>query len=661
MEHHTVMNGVFFAVCFLVLTCTFQIISKRWSGLPYTAMLIIAGLLTQWLFNSAGVSAHIELSPDIIYFILLPLLLFESSFHISIHHFRLQFHTICALASVGLLISVLAIGGLLLLFTDLPVPTAFLFGAVISSTDPIAVIALFKQLGAPRRLGLVADGESMLNDATSVIVFKVVAALVFGSVSLSSSVLLSNTITFFWVFLASIIFGSLLGAITAFIASQLRSSLLAMNLLAISVALLSFVSAERFVGLSGVISTVSFGIVFGNLAVPLFDHHQESAFEHFWELVSVLCLSIVFFFSSLGVDLHALLGSASLWPAVIAALLIARAASVYIVCAFSNRLPLFRYEPKIPLSWQHVLNWGGLRGVIPLVLAYSLPLDYESRDLLISLTIACFLFTLLVNGFTIKPLLLFLKLHRPPQVHELHAAQTQLIASCEQLQRLEQVVSGSFNPEVLEERRQELLGEERRCLAVLTAEQSYEELLRSFRMAGNTLEREITRELFNKGYMSQEVLSAFTGQLDQQLDRIEYPNLPHRSSKKELSFDTSTSWRNRIAEALRLSPANRFLFWLFGASTERLVQGRFALLQIRLLSSHAAMEYFAALRRALAKAPLALKALDEIREQQERYIEKNRHELALLRRKFPDIIGAGQRQLLKAALLDDEVAHLPVG
>ena len=659
MDHSSILHGVFFAVFFLVITCILQVIAKRWSSIPYTAMLIIVGFSVQKISTSAGHPINIKLSPEIIYFILLPLLLFESSFRINIHHFRLQFHTISALATIGLLISVAVVAGIVAATTNLSLATALLFGAVISSTDPIAVIALFKQLGAPRRLGLVADGESMLNDATSVIVFKVIASIVIGSTVMNTDLFFENILYFFWVFLASIVFGCTMGAAASFFASRLRSNLLAMNLLATSLALFSFVSAESFFGLSGVIATVSFGVIFGNLAVPLFNHQQETAFDHFWEFVSLISLSIVFFFSSLAVDFGALMSSATLLPAVIAAVLVGRALSVYIVCAICNRLPLFRYEPKIPLSWQHVLNWGGLRGVIPLVLAYSLPLDYAFRDLLISLTIGCFLFTLLVNGFTIKPLLVFLKLHRPHRIEELYAVQTNLIATRERRARFEQLASSAFSQNVLEEQQAELTEKERKHVEILAAETSYPELLRSFRMAGNLLEREYTKDLFNKGYMNEQVQAAFTSQLNQQLDRIEYPDLPHRKIKKDFSFDTSTNWRNRLAEIFRISPSNRLLLWLFGATKERLLQTRFLLLQVRLITSQEALTYFSSLRQALENCPLAIQALDQIKQEQESYVNKNRQEMLLLRQTFPEIIHDGQRKLLKAALDDQDFSHLP--
>jgi hypothetical protein len=152
----------------------------------------------------------------------------------------------------------------------------------------------------------------------------------------------------------------------------------------------------------------------------------------------------------------------------------------------------------------------------------------------------------------------------------------------------------------------------------------------------------------------EEVMSAFHGQLNQQLDRIEYPELPHRSAKKDLSFDTSTTWRNRLAHFFGINPSNRWLFLLFGESKMHLVQTRYSLLQVRLMTSQRAVEYFAALREAVSANPLALKALDVIQSEQQNYIQKNRKEMILLRRAFPKIVQEGQQQVLEATL-DDEL------
>lgn len=658
MEHEIIIQATFFTVAFLSITCLFQVISSKWSSIPYTAALILAGFVTRYGCEAMGHPISLTLSPDLIYFILLPLLLFESSYHISIHSFRLQFHTINALATVGLLISVAIVTIVILLLTDLSFHTALLFGAIISSTDPISVIALFKQLGAPRRLALVADGESMLNDATSVIVFKLVAGIVLAGAGVNSNYVVSNSLTFIAVFVGSILYGIALGIIASTLIGKLKDNLLAMNLTALVIILFSFTSAEYFFSLSGVITTVTYGIVFGNLITPMFNHHQESAFHHFWEFIALISVSIVFFFSSFTLELSSLTASAPLWAPIILAVLIGRAVSVYAVCAATNNLSFFRYEPKIPLAWQHVLNWGGLRGVIPLVLAYSLPIDFASRDLMIALTMACFLFTLLINGTTIKPLLIFLGLHRPQSIEDLYLCQKNLMTIKSRLKKLESLGHKDFDRKAIELENSNLLQAQALLVAKITNHTEPEDLYRSFRMAGNKLERAVTKELFDKGYMDEQILYAFESQLNQQLDRVEYPNLPKRKVKKDFSFDTSTSWRNRIAQTLNIDPSNRILMWIFRASSDHLIEERFSLLQVRIITSQRALKYFSQLRDILKDHTLSVRAIDAINIEQQIYIHKNRIELIKLRRAFPKMYMSLQTRRLKSVLEDDNHLNL---
>jgi len=658
MEHNIIIEGTFFALLFLFITGVFQIISSKWSSVPYTAALILAGFATRFTCQYFGIPVSLTLSPDLIYYVLLPLLLFESSYHISAHHFKLQFHTINALATIGLLISVAVVTLMLVAFTNLSTNEALLFAAIISSTDPISVISLFKQLGAPRRLALIADGESMLNDATSVIVFKIVAGIVLVGSGFNSNFLFTNVLSFFSIFVGSIVFGAFLGILSAALVSRLGENLIAMNMIALVSAIFGFASAEHMFSLSGVITCVSYGVVFGNIIVPKFNHHREAAFHHFWEFIALISVSVVFFFSSFTLELGGLTASSQLWLPVVFAVLVGRAASVYLVCAATNKFPLFKYEPKIPLSWQHVLNWGGLRGVIPLVLAYSLPLSFEGRGLMIALTMTCFLFTLLVNGFTIKPLLLFLGLHRPHAIEELYGVQKKIINLRSQKLKLDRLNRKEFDQKIIDQQYQELKLEEGKFVGQIASHSDYSVIYRSFRMAGNKIEREATKELFDKGYMDEEVLYAFETQLNQQLDRIEYPDLPHRNIKKVVDFDTSTCWRNRIADALRMSASNQLLKWIFGSDKESLIRNRLSLLQVRLITSYKAVQYFNELKDSLYDSRLCLNAISEIILEQKIYIKKNRDEIVSLRVMFPEIHENLQKHLLLAVLKDDDLDNL---
>jgi len=182
--------------------------------------------------------------------------------HINIHEFRLQFKTISFLATFGLLVSLFLVGFLTAYFLHLPLPVAFLFGALISATDPIAVLALFKTLGAAKRLALIADGESMFNDATAVIAFKTVSVFAIGGAYLAPSHIFGGFTNFVSVFFGSIAMGAIGAYILSLILSKVKSDRLIVNSISAALALGGFVASEYFFHLSGVITTVIAGIIF---------------------------------------------------------------------------------------------------------------------------------------------------------------------------------------------------------------------------------------------------------------------------------------------------------------------------------------------------------------------------------------------------------------
>jgi CPA1 family monovalent cation:H+ antiporter len=378
---------ILFISAFLIITGFIQRLTAKWSFLPYTVALLLAGVIGQYFVKLTHIPVEFELSSSVIYYVLLPLLLFESAFHINFHQFKLQFKTITFFATFGLLISVFVIGYVLAFAVGYPLPMAILFGAIISATDPIAVISMFKTLGAPKRLSLVADGESMLNDATGVIAFKVVSAFVLAGSALQSSTLLESTWSFIYVFVGSLIFGAIVGYFFSKLIEKIENDRVIETTMTVACALGSFVAAEHFFHFSGVISCVMAGIVVGNLGKTKFSPGVREFVEEFWSYFAFLSVSLVFFFATFNLDFLIFSKNPIIIIWAIVAVLVGRAISIYGSALITNNTPFFKDEPNIPMSWQHILNWGGLRGVIPLVLAYSLPEDFKYRSAIFSFSL----------------------------------------------------------------------------------------------------------------------------------------------------------------------------------------------------------------------------------------------------------------------------------
>jgi monovalent cation:H+ antiporter, CPA1 family len=549
MEHEFIIHFVLFASAFLVGASILQVLSNKYS-FPFTVLLLIVGFVTQFVVHFLHLDLHISLSPDVIFFILLPLLLFEAAMHINIHQFKIQFKTISLLATLGLLISVFVVGAGIFYSLGLPLGVSLLFGAIISSTDPIAVLSLFKSLGAPKRLSLIADGESMFNDATGVIVFRIISGFVVGGQAFSSHRVLGGFGSFLYVFIGSIILGVIVGYIASILFSKVKEDRVLVAALTTGLAIGSFVVAEHFFGLSGVITTVITGIAFGNIGRTKLPSNVLHFLEEFWAYFGFLAVSLVFFFAAYNLDLALFTSSLGSLAIVIAIVLIGRAASVYITAFLSNTLPFFNDEPDIPMRWQHILNWGGLRGVIPLVLVYSLPDDYIYKELMLQFTMASLLFTLFVNGLTIKWLLVKLGLHVSKKEEQIIEDEKSIFEIDTARNKLALLDRRQFDQPLIKEIDAQLAKQQVQYKDELKRLSTDEEFLNSLKLESLEIERNKLGELFEQGSIPESVYHAFESEIDIQQDSIEYPEVyPIRAVDKEGRIKPTKTFRKGYWES----------------------------------------------------------------------------------------------------------------
>ena len=394
MDSHAIINLALFSGIFLAVTAGLHSLSRKYA-LPYTVILFLVGFAVSTFHLGELVGLHGSLPTDFIFFLLLPLLLFESALHINFHQFKLQFKTITFISTFGLLISIFVIGLCLPLLIGMPIEVALLFGAVISATDPVAVLALFKTLPVPHRLSLLVDGESMFNDGTGVIAFKLVSSLVIGSIAFNANNMFSSLAQFSYVFVGAIVLGLAVGYLATVVLAQARHDRVVVTTLTVATALGIFVVAEHYLHVSGVISTVMAGTVIGNLGMTKFSSQISHFIEEFWDYVAFVANSVVFFFIGLIYNPHLLIAEPLTIIATILVVLVARSISVYVSFALTNHLPLFKGEPNVPMRWQHLINWGGLRGTIPIVLVFTIPDSYIYKDEIVTLTLASSLLRLI--------------------------------------------------------------------------------------------------------------------------------------------------------------------------------------------------------------------------------------------------------------------------
>ncbi|MBZ0303095.1 MAG: Na+/H+ antiporter [Anaerolineae bacterium] len=395
----------------LLLIVSLVAIGVQYLRVPYTVALVGVGLLiglAQPLVAELTGPIQLDLTPELILALFVPPLIFEAAFNLDVEQLRRNLPAVLLMAVPGVVVTMFIVGGIVAATTTLALPVALVFGALIAATDPVAVVAMFRSLGVPRRLAVLVEGESLLNDGTAIVIFNVVLAVaVTGQFSIGQSIM-----DFVRVVIGGLVIGLGLGAVIQAIIARVDNHLIETTLTTV-LAFGAYLLAERF-HFSGVLAVVAAGLLNGNLGGQGMSPTTRIILDNFWEYVAFLANSLLFFLIGLELDAAALLEHGPSILVAIIAVLIARVLVVYVFSWMVNRSG----EP-IPMRWQHVLAWGGLRGAISLALVLSLPTALGGdRAVLTTLTFGVVLFTLFVQGTTIGPLLRWLGVVNTSELHQ---------------------------------------------------------------------------------------------------------------------------------------------------------------------------------------------------------------------------------------------------
>ncbi len=401
----TANTAVVYLIWLLIAASVIAMLAKR-LHVPYSVALVLGGLLVG-IFRSPALSAFRMgmpehwLTPDVILILFLPALIFEASIKIDLADLRRDILPLLLLAIPGVLLATVVTGFLVHWTLGFPILVALLFGAIISATDPISVLAIFKDMNVPKRLALIIETESLLNDGTAVVLFEILlVAVIAGSF---------DPIRGAFQFVIAVLGGVAIGVVSGFLLSKLAAriddpqvEITFTTILAYGCYLLA-----HHLHLSGVIATVSAGLVVGNFtAKTKMSESTRMALHSFWEYVAFVINSLVFLLIGLEVRVGALVAQS--WRIIliaIGAVLVGRAASVYLLVPVGNLM-----SEKIPFRWEHIAFWGGLRGSLALAMALSLGATLPYRDEIFVLTIGVVVFSILVQGLTVKPLVRGLKI-----------------------------------------------------------------------------------------------------------------------------------------------------------------------------------------------------------------------------------------------------------
>ena len=354
------------------------------------ATLIVVPNLTHEVENFYSL---VERTPEIILYVIIPILIFESGRKLSIKQIKSEAIPIGFFSIIGVIITILIIGIAVTTIFQIPFIDGLLFGTILAATDPVAVGIIFKKFPIPHRLNLIIEGESLFNDATGLISFNVVKGIIFSGVLFS---LLDTSFSFLWTMVGAIAFGTGLGWIGGKILNKWKADEYVDFTFALGLAIGGYIVADHYLHVSGVVTTLF-------TAILIVTTHKEIStgvrilFHKYWDYLGFITNSVLFFL--IGIPLLSVESyeSASV-PLILilvipfAIMMLSRAVVVY---GGSTFLRIFRV--KIPLQWQNVLTLGGLRGGVAVELALSIPAAYEFKDLFISLVVPLIAINLVLN------------------------------------------------------------------------------------------------------------------------------------------------------------------------------------------------------------------------------------------------------------------------
>jgi monovalent cation:H+ antiporter, CPA1 family len=386
----------------LLIAAVVAMLTRR-LHVPYSVGLVATGIALAMF----SVELDITLTKELIFTILLPPLIFEAAFYLHWQDLKRDFGLITTLASLGVVLSagITALG--MHYLAGWQWIGALIFGVLIAATDPVSVIATFKEAGVHGRLRTLVEAESLFNDGAAAVLFGVVIAVSAGQDITPAFISLALVKTIG----GGILCGAVVGWIMLFLAGRTTDHLVEITFTTVA-AYGSFMLAEHF-HLSGVLATLTAGLMMGNIGpMGAISTRGRDAVESFWEYIAFVANSLIFLLIGIREEQQ---NFSDLWVISVLAIvlvLVGRAVAIYPTCALfaGSRL-------RVSPHHQHVLVWGGLRGALALALAMGLPDTIPQREDIITVAFAVVAFSIFAQGLTMTPMLRRIG-EIPPHAHK---------------------------------------------------------------------------------------------------------------------------------------------------------------------------------------------------------------------------------------------------
>lgn len=661
MHHGSELTVVFIVSVALLAGAATRVFSRR-IRVPYTiAMLLLGigvGLAVRYLhLPGPEVIGHMleqgaAISPHLIIFVFLPALVFESAFALDVYLFRKNLSIISTLAVPALVVTTVITAGLVVQLTRLSAIgwhwgwiTALAFGALISATDPVAVVAILRELGAPKRLGVVIEGESLFNDGTSIVVFTVFLGILTGTATGFHPI--EITLEFLKVVIGGVAIGFVLAALVARWISKTFNDPLVEITLTIILAYSAMILAEGMMHVSGVMAVVTAGLYMSEKGKVTISPEVHHFLHQFWELLSYIANTLIFYLVGLVIATQIQRAGLADVVMILAAYVGIMAIRFLVTFGF---IPLFR-QMGDPISTGEatVASWGGLRGAVSLALALVVSqhpdIPQMIREQVIVVTAGVVLLTILLNGSTIARVLHWFHFDEAPvaeRVAQLTAIASVLgdveakIDSARQSRDLRTVIWTEVE-EDLESRRTNLQDELRRAREELEQAPDIERTAGYWAQALE-IERQAYWSSFATGTLGATAAQILDHEVELQLDNLAHGWLEPPESRVTTMISEGSSILDRLKREKNATPAASF--------------GRLSLIyDLSRAEAHGASVVLEALE-GLSEMDSSIQTL--IRETYQRYLMGAKERLEDLRSHLPEVTTAIETRLAKRIELNFE-------
>ena len=547
--HNSGIGILIFVVFSLLIGAVLKALMRS-SRMPYTVILLLVGIgigaINHFFFadtqNVFSTMIHQvgEIDPHLILFLFLPTLIFESAYSMEPHLFFRILPQIALLAIVGLIISMVLSAFAVHWLLSWSIGASLLFGALISATDPVAVVALLKEKSSRKRLETLIDGESLLNDGTAIVFFTLFYGFALGTTTEVHS--LGVVAEFVWVVSAGLAIGVVIGWLSLSMIGKLINQPLIEITVSIASAYMTFFIAEYF-HVSGVVALVALALMYSTLGRTRISPEISHFLHQFWEMLSYLANTLIFLIVGIVIISHTKFDTPELWGMLLLLyvfLMIIRGVSVVMLMPILERIGVGITKEKAT-----VVIWGGLRGAVSLSLALSLAQDTNMpaalREQILFLTAGIVFLSIVINGSSMEWLLQKLHLDKLPAAKELSVRKAQHEIN-EQMQSFFKTLRHNpFFDKVKFDSLDVLLNKEKK----LSEKVEQEDMEVAFMRRLLEIERSDYWRQFEEGHIGRQATFILSRSIEQALDNT--PQITPRPILEELfGAHTAPKWMNSV-------------------------------------------------------------------------------------------------------------------